>query len=186
MARGIKSFGLGQMRPLLGDGWGVPRSCWPCCPWSALVAAIALAVSIGEMAIPLATTVQALANRLFGAGFALSPIQEGIIWDYRLSRALVAACCGAALALSGAILQALLRNPLAEPYVLGISAGASTGAVAVMIAGLRRRRRLAVRRRLHRRRRWPSSWWRCWRPGSAAASTASSWPASPDRSCSMP
>jgi iron complex transport system permease protein len=47
----------------------------------------------------------------------------------------VAACGGAGLALSGLILQALLRNPLAEPYLLGISAGASTGAVLVAIAG---------------------------------------------------
>lgn len=50
--------------------------------------------------------------------------------------AVVAACCGAALAFSGAVLQALLRNPLAEPYVLGISAGASTGAVAVIVSGV--------------------------------------------------
>jgi iron complex transport system permease protein len=48
---------------------------------------------------------------------------------------LVAASAGAALALSGTVLQAMLRNPLAEPYLLGISAGASTGAVAVMILG---------------------------------------------------
>jgi iron complex transport system permease protein len=109
--------------PLFEGGWGV-RALLAVLSLAALVAAIALAVSIGEMAIPLTATVQALANRLFGAGFALSPIQEGVIWDYRLSRALVAACCGAALALSGAILQALLRNPLAEPYVLGISGGA--------------------------------------------------------------
>ncbi len=59
-----------------------------------------------------------------------------MIWDYRLSRALVAAFCGAGLALSGAIMQALLRNPLAEPYVLGISAGASTGAVSIVILGV--------------------------------------------------
>ncbi|WP_431695500.1 FecCD family ABC transporter permease [Rhizobium giardinii] len=96
---------------------------------------ISLAVSIGEIPIPLATTAKAVANRIFGASFELSRIHEGIVWDYRLSRALLAASCGAALALSGAILQALLRNPLAEPYVLGISAGASTGAVAVMILG---------------------------------------------------
>ncbi|CAO3440825.1 FecCD family ABC transporter permease [Azospirillum endophyticum] len=101
-----------------------------------LAVAIGLAVSIGEMRIPLDTIAKAVGNRLLGTGFAISPIQEGVLWDYRLSRALVAACCGAAFALSGAILQALLRNPLAEPYVLGISAGASTGAVAVMIAGL--------------------------------------------------
>lgn len=97
--------------------------------------AIGVAVSTGEMAIPLSTVAKAVSNRVLGTGFPLNPIQEGIIGDYRLSRALVAAGCGATLALSGSILQALLRNPLAEPYVLGISAGASTGAVAVMIMG---------------------------------------------------
>ncbi|WP_110753010.1 FecCD family ABC transporter permease [Phyllobacterium leguminum] len=101
-----------------------------------LLLAIAMAVSIGEMTIPIITTFKAVANRLFDANFAVSRLQEGVIWDYRMSRALVAAACGAALALSGVILQALLRNPLAEPYVLGISAGASTGAVAVMILGV--------------------------------------------------
>jgi len=96
---------------------------------------VSLAVSIGEIAIPLGTTAKAVSNRLFGTAFELSRIHQGIIWDYRLSRALVAASAGASLALCGAILQALLRNPLAEPYVLGISAGASTGAVCVMILG---------------------------------------------------
>ncbi|OWV74321.1 ABC transporter permease [Rhizobium sp. R634] len=96
---------------------------------------ISLAVSIGEIAIPLTTTAKAVSNRLFGTAFELSRIHQGIVWDYRLSRALVAASAGASLSLSGAILQALLRNPLAEPYVLGISAGASTGAVSVMILG---------------------------------------------------
>ncbi|WP_276314749.1 MULTISPECIES: iron ABC transporter permease [unclassified Rhizobium] len=100
-----------------------------------LVMMISLAVSIGEIAIPLATTAEAVSNRLFGTNFELSRIHQGIVWDYRLSRALVAASIGASLSLSGAILQALLRNPLAEPYVLGISAGASTGAVCVMILG---------------------------------------------------
>ncbi|MBW9054794.1 FecCD family ABC transporter permease [Rhizobium mesosinicum] len=97
---------------------------------------VSLAVSIGEITIPLATTAKAVSNRLFGTAFELSRIHQGIVWDYRLSRALVAASAGASLALCGAILQALLRNPLAEPYVLGISAGASTGAVCVMISGL--------------------------------------------------
>ncbi|TCM69282.1 iron ABC transporter permease [Rhizobium sp. BK068] len=96
---------------------------------------ISLAVSIGEIQIPIATTAKAVSNRLFGTTFDLNRIQEGVIWDYRLSRALAAASAGASLALCGAILQALLRNPLAEPYVLGISAGASTGAVCVMILG---------------------------------------------------
>jgi iron complex transport system permease protein len=97
---------------------------------------VSLAVSIGEIAIPFGTTAKVVANRVFGADFLLSRIHEGIVWDYRLSRSLVAASAGASLALCGTVLQALLRNPLAEPYALGISAGASTGAVSVMILGL--------------------------------------------------
>jgi iron complex transport system permease protein len=101
-----------------------------------LCLAVALAVSIGEMRIPFGVTLQALSNRLLGTVYLVSRIQEGIIWEYRLSRVLLAACLGGGLAVAGAVLQALLRNPLAEPYVLGISAGASTGAVAVMVMGL--------------------------------------------------
>jgi iron complex transport system permease protein len=122
------------VNPIIHGGWGV-RALLLSCGLALLLVAIGFAVSIGEMTIPLSTTAKAVSNGLFGTSFELSRIQEGVIWDYRLSRALVAASAGAALALSGAILQALLRNPLAEPYVLGISAGASTGAVAVMIAG---------------------------------------------------
>lgn len=100
-----------------------------------LAVTVVLAVSIGEMAVPLATTFRALTNRLGLTHLPLNRIQESVIWDYRLSRSLVAACCGAGLALSGAILQSLLRNALAEPYILGISAGASTGAVLVTLLG---------------------------------------------------
>lgn len=101
-----------------------------------LMAALLSGTAIGETPIPLSTVLAALANRLTGAAYLLDPIDEGIIWAYRLPRAIVAASCGAALALSGVILQSLLRNPLAEPYLLGISAGASTGAVLVTIGGL--------------------------------------------------
>ncbi len=123
-------------QPVAAEGRWWARLALATLALAALAFMISLAVSIGEIPIPLATTAKAVANRIFGASFELSRIHEGIVWDYRLSRALLAASCGAALALSGAILQALLRNPLAEPYVLGISAGASTGAVAVMILGL--------------------------------------------------
>ena len=102
----------------------------------ALTLSVALAVTIGEMAIPFQVAVKALGNGLFDLDLPVSAIQQGVIFDYRLSRALMAGLCGGALALSGAILQALLRNPLAEPYILGISAGASTGAVAVLILGI--------------------------------------------------
>jgi len=79
---------------------------------------------------------QVLANKLWAAGHVLDPIDEGIVWSYRLTRALVAAACGAGLATCGVVLQSLLRNPLADPYLLGISAGASTGAVLVAVLGL--------------------------------------------------
>lgn len=102
--------------------------------------AIALVVGIstgtGDMPIPLSTTFSAILNKLGWTTVELNRIHETVIWEYRLSRALVAVFCGAGLALCGAIMQALLRNPLAEPYVLGISAGASTGAVAVVILGI--------------------------------------------------
>ncbi|MQT15243.1 FecCD family ABC transporter permease [Segnochrobactrum spirostomi] len=103
---------------------------------AAVLAVVGVSVGVGDLPIPLTTTVAAVTNRLGWTDVALSRIQETVIWDYRLSRALVAAFCGAGLALCGAIMQALLRNPLAEPYVLGVSAGASTGAVAIVILGL--------------------------------------------------
>ena len=93
-------------------------------------------VAIGETSIEPSVVLQVLANKLWGAGYVLDPIDEGIVWNYRLTRALVAAACGAGLATCGVILQSLLRNPLAGPYLLGISAGASTGAVMVALLGV--------------------------------------------------
>ncbi len=101
-----------------------------------LLIAVVAGVAIGETSIAPDVVLQVLANKLWGAGHVLDPIDEGIIWNYRLTRALVAAACGAGLATCGVILQSLLRNPLADPYLLGISAGASTGAVMVALLGV--------------------------------------------------
>jgi len=101
-----------------------------------LLLALWLGAAIGETAIPLDVVAKTVANRIWNAGYPLEPIDEGIVWSYRLSRAVIAACCGASLAISGVILQSLLRNSLADPYILGISAGASTGAVGVAILGI--------------------------------------------------
>ena len=95
-----------------------------------------LCMSVGEISMPFASIRDVLANHLLGLNIEVEPIDDGIIWNYRLTRAIVAACCGAGLALSGVVLQTLLRNSLADPYLLGISAGASTGAVLVTIAGV--------------------------------------------------
>ena len=102
----------------------------------ALMLAVIAGVAIGETAIAPEVVLKVLANKLWGARYMVDPIDEGIVWNYRLTRALVAAACGAGLATCGVILQALLRNPLAEPYLLGISAGASTGAVLVALMGI--------------------------------------------------
>lgn len=101
-----------------------------------IVLSITLGIALGETPIPASTVLQVLAHKLAGAAYVLDPIDQGVVWNYRLPRVLVAASCGAGLAVSGVILQSLLRNALAEPYLLGISAGASTGAVLVTVAGL--------------------------------------------------
>nr|WP_085034402.1 iron ABC transporter permease [Ensifer aridi] len=103
---------------------------------AAIALVVGISVGIGDLPIPLSTTYFAVTNRLGWTALELTRIHETVIWDYRLSRALVAVFCGAGLAVSGAIMQSMLRNPLAEPYVLGISAGASTGAVSIVILGL--------------------------------------------------
>ena len=103
---------------------------------AALLLAVLAGVAIGETQIEPGVVLQVLANKLWGAGYVLDPIDEGIVWNYRLTRALAAAACGAGLATCGVVLQSLLRNPLADPYLLGISAGASTGAVLVAVLGL--------------------------------------------------
>ncbi len=103
---------------------------------AAIVVAIIFGIAVGETSIPPKVVYEVLSNHLFNTTFPVDPLDDGIVWNYRLTRALVSACCGAGLAVSGVILQSLLRNALAEPYLLGISAGASTGAVLVTIVGV--------------------------------------------------
>lgn len=65
----------------------------------------------------------------------LTPLQDQAVWQFRLPRSLLAGLSGAGLALAGAMMQAVVRNPLAEPYILGVSSGASVGAVLVIVSG---------------------------------------------------
>lgn len=86
-----------------------------------LVAAVILTLPLGSSGISL----RDLDN--------LSPLQRSIITELRLPRVLMAACVGAILAVCGVVMQAITHNDLAEPYLLGISSGASTGAVVAII-----------------------------------------------------
>ncbi|GGH38522.1 FecCD family ABC transporter permease [Microbacterium album] len=63
------------------------------------------------------------------------PLVDSLVWQSRVPRVILAGVVGAGLAVCGAVLQSVTRNPLAEPYLLGVSSGASTGAVAVLILG---------------------------------------------------
>ncbi|GAA6182726.1 iron chelate uptake ABC transporter family permease subunit [Shimia sp. NS0008-38b] len=100
-----------------------------------MVAALGFALVVGETRIPLDVIWNVLRFEFGFMAPKVNPIDHGILWSYRLPRAIVAMACGMSLALSGVVLQALLRNPLSDPYILGLSAGASTGAVAVAILG---------------------------------------------------
>nr|WP_245708776.1 putative F420-0 ABC transporter permease subunit [Ruania alba] len=66
----------------------------------------------------------------------LTVIRDAIVWQGRAPRLLTAASVGAGLALCGAVMQAITRNPLADPYLLGVSSGAALGAVAVLLLGV--------------------------------------------------
>ncbi|MFD0309029.1 FecCD family ABC transporter permease [Streptomyces sp. NPDC127119] len=100
-----------------------------------LVASVAVAITIGPADIRVADVWSVVASHLGWGSTELSPIRDGIVWQLRLPRTLLAAVCGAGLAVCGAVMQSLLRNPLADPFVLGVSSGASTGAVVVVVLG---------------------------------------------------
>ncbi|WP_416955890.1 FecCD family ABC transporter permease [Streptomyces sp. Agncl-13] len=103
---------------------------------AALAVSVAFAVTIGPADISTADVWASVASHLGGGESTLAPLRDGIVWDLRMPRTLLAAVCGAGLALCGAVMQSLLRNPLADPFVLGVSSGASTGAVAVVVLGV--------------------------------------------------
>ncbi|MEI4271804.1 iron ABC transporter permease [Klenkia sp. LSe6-5] len=95
---------------------------------------LVLAAGAGAVPIPPADVLAVLRAHLLG-GPVGEPVVDQIIWQVRVPRVLLAFVVGAALAVAGAVLQAVVRNPLAEPYVLGVSAGASLAAVAVLTLG---------------------------------------------------
>ncbi|MFC9756191.1 FecCD family ABC transporter permease [Streptomyces sp. NPDC056921] len=100
-----------------------------------LIAAVTAAVARGSTPIPPGEVWSVVWRRLTGE--APRPgTDDLIVWQLRLPRALLAALVGAGLGLVGTAVQALVRNPLADPYLLGVSSGASLGAVAAIVLGL--------------------------------------------------
>ena len=102
----------------------------------ALVLTVVVAVTIGPADIAAADVLRAIGHHLGLSTASVPRLTDAIVWDLRLPRVLTAAAVGAGLALGGAVMQSLTRNPLADPYLLGLSSGASLGAVAVLIVGI--------------------------------------------------
>src|SRR5215216_2143454 len=91
------------------------------------------AIALGSEHVSITSILKIIASGITGGATDVSPEQKIIIVDIRLPRVLMAIVVGAALSVAGAAYQALLRNPLAEPYVLGVSTGAALGAIAAIV-----------------------------------------------------
>lgn len=102
-----------------------------------LLLGLALAIFLGLSAGSSQTDLKAVVHSLFRPEAYDSSLTT-IIWQIRLPRVLLATLVGATLSLGGLVFQALLRNPLAEPYILGISGGAAIGAIIGILMGLAR------------------------------------------------
>ena len=104
-----------------------------------LIISLSIAVSVGAVAVPTATVWSVLLNKISPGVLeqTWSQGREAIVWDIRFPRALLAIMVGAGLALVGASLQAVTRNQLADPHLLGISSGGAFGAIyALLHSGL--------------------------------------------------
>jgi iron complex transport system permease protein len=99
-----------------------------------LLALVTIAsVAVGAVMLPLGHVVRALLQPLTSGVETTDAI---IVWEIRLGRVLLAALMGAGLAVSGAALQGLFRNPLADPFVIGASSGAALGATLAIVTGV--------------------------------------------------
>src|SRR4029079_13907501 len=101
----------------------------------ALAVLLVPGVAIGSVSIAPSQTIAVIVERLFGVdlGVAVSPAVDTIVWDIRLPRVLTSFVVGAGLAVAGATFQGLLRNPLADPFVLGTASGAALGAAIAIL-----------------------------------------------------
>ncbi|MCL2056157.1 MAG: iron ABC transporter permease [Oscillospiraceae bacterium] len=104
---------------------------------AAALAALILGVAVGSVYIPPGDILRIIAHMVFGARLPeeISATSAAILWNLRLPRALLAFVAGAALSVSGAVMQSVLRNPLASSYTIGVSSGASLGACLVLLYG---------------------------------------------------
>jgi iron complex transport system permease protein len=97
-----------------------------------------LGIAMGTVAVPFGDTVAIVLDRLLGTHLSsVDPAVSAIVWNLRVPRVLTAMTVGAGLAVAGATFQGLLRNPLADPYVLGTASGAALGAAIAVLLPIR-------------------------------------------------
>lgn len=99
-----------------------------------LISAI-VSLALGSEHIALSSVIDVVTSRIQGRPGS-DPTMDVIVWDLRAPRAVLAVIVGAGLSLAGSGMQTLVRNPLADPYLLGVSSGASVGATAVLTFGI--------------------------------------------------
>jgi iron complex transport system permease protein len=100
--------------------------------------AVISGIAAGSVNIPPADVIRIITHSIFGTELPehITLAQTAIVWSLRLPRVLLAFCAGATLSISGAVMQSVLRNPLASSYTLGVSSGASLGASLVIFMGV--------------------------------------------------
>ena len=122
---------------------------WACSAVAFLLLSLAIGVLAGPIDLGFGAVLESAAARLHvpGVSTSLTPTEEAILWEIRVPRVVLAALVGAMLASAGATYQGVFRNPLADPYLLGVAAGAGLGAtiaIAYLPEGLRGQRALPV------------------------------------------
>jgi iron complex transport system permease protein len=122
---------------------------WACSAVAFLLVSLVIGVLAGPIHLGVGEVLESAAARLHipGVSTSLSPTDEAILWQIRVPRVVLAALVGAMLAVAGATYQGVFRNPLADPYLLGVAAGAGLGAtiaIAYLPQGLRGQRMLPI------------------------------------------
>ncbi|MFG2191319.1 FecCD family ABC transporter permease [Streptomyces sp. NPDC048639] len=138
-APAVEVFGVGSPSNEVPDAARSPRRAAPLLTGlltGALLLLSLLATGVGAYEIPLPDVIGSVLHRAGLGGDPLDRVAESVLWNVRLPRVCLALLIGASLGCAGALMQGVFGNPLAEPGVIGISAGAAVGAVACIALGL--------------------------------------------------
>lgn len=94
-----------------------------------------ISVGLGSVHVSATETVSIISHHVFGTDSTVESVKDTIVWDIRVRRAILGMAVSAGLAVAGGILRTLVRNILADPYIIGINGGASTGAALAILFG---------------------------------------------------